>query len=110
MASSSSAAPSGSAAPAASATDAAGFSAADFFDTQTPPPTLAEHAAAVREFVERHRGKRRVVLVTVSARADESSAVPCSLGLAAHCGTPDRAECLELRLAIARASTPATRH
>ncbi|PWN98836.1 DFP-domain-containing protein [Tilletiopsis washingtonensis] len=64
MASSSSAAPSGSAAPAASATDAAGFSAADFFDTQTPPPTLAEHAAAVREFVERHRGKRRVVLVT----------------------------------------------
>ena len=75
MASSSSAAPSGSAAPAASPAaspaDAAGFSAADFFDTQTPPPTLAEHAAAVREFVERHRGKRRVVLVTVSARADE---------------------------------------
>ena len=110
MASSSAAAPSGSAAPAASPADAAGFSAADFFDTQTPPPTLAEHAAAVREFVERHRGKRRVVLVTVSARADENSAVPCSLGLAAHCDMSGAAGRLEPSLATALASTPATMH
>ena len=43
------------------------FSAEEFFATQQAPANLSSHAQQARQFVERHHGEgRKVVLVTVS--------------------------------------------
>jgi phosphopantothenate---cysteine ligase (ATP) len=43
------------------------FSAEAYFATQPPPPSVDHELASVREFVNRHDGQgRKVVLVTVS--------------------------------------------